>query len=50
MPEAEAALRTALAVAPAAATKFYLHGRPPWVSPELHAHMLEGLRKAGWQG
>jgi hypothetical protein len=22
----------------------------PWMRPEDHAHMLEGLRKAGWQG
>ena len=24
--------------------------RVPWMRPEDHAHMLEGLRKAGWQG
>ena len=24
--------------------------RNPWHRPEDHAHMLEGLRKAGWQG
>ena len=24
--------------------------RPPWMRPEDHAHMLEGLRKASWGG
>jgi hypothetical protein len=24
--------------------------RPPWMRPEDHAHMLEGLRKASWEG
>jgi hypothetical protein len=23
---------------------------PAWVRPENHAHMLDGLRKAGWKG
>jgi len=23
--------------------------RVPWMRPEDHAHMLDGLRKAGWQ-
>jgi hypothetical protein len=26
------------------------HQRPPWMRPEDHAHMLEGLRKASWEG
>jgi adenylate cyclase len=45
--EAKAAL--AKAIAPLA---FDLHvrNRVPWMRPEDHAHMLEGLRKAGWQG
>jgi len=28
----------------------YVGGRVPWMRLEDHAHMLEGLRKAGWQG
>jgi adenylate cyclase len=28
----------------------YVRGRVPWMRPEDHAHMLEGLRKAGWEG
>jgi adenylate cyclase len=29
---------------------FYVHGRPPWFRPVDHGHMLDGLRKAGWEG
>jgi adenylate cyclase len=29
---------------------YFVNTRPPWVRPEYHEHMLEGLRKAGWQG
>jgi adenylate cyclase len=46
--EAKVALEKAIAVAPGA-FNMYVHGRPPWIRPEDHAHMLEGLRKAGWQ-
>jgi adenylate cyclase len=28
----------------------YVRGRVPWMRPEDHAHMLAGLRKAGWVG
>jgi len=28
----------------------YVRTRPPWKRPEDHEHMLDGLRKAGWQG
>ena len=28
----------------------YASSRPPWFRPEDHVHMLDGLRKAGWQG
>jgi adenylate cyclase len=28
----------------------YVRSRPPWFRPEHHEHMLDGLRKAGWQG
>jgi adenylate cyclase len=46
--EANEALDKAVAIAPAA---FDMYVQPvPWMRPEDHAHMLEGLRKAGWQG
>jgi adenylate cyclase len=43
------ALRTALAMS---SQTFELQVRscPPWFRPEDHEHMLDGLRKAGWQG
>ena len=47
--EARDALEKAIAVAPAS-FDVYVHGRAPWFRPEDHAHMLEGLRKAGWEG
>jgi len=47
--EAKEALGKAIAVAPAAFDR-YVRGRSPWMRPEDYAHMLEGLRKAGWQG
>ncbi len=28
----------------------YARSCPPWFRPEHHEHMLDGLRKAGWQG
>jgi adenylate cyclase len=34
----------------ATASSFGKHARPPWMPPDDHAHMLEGLRKAGWKG
>jgi len=46
---ANEALKKAVAIAPAA-FDMYVRGRVPWMRPEDHAHMLEGLRKAGWQG
>ena len=46
--EAKAALKKAVAVAPAA-FEVYVRGRLPWFRPEDQAHMLEGLRKAGWR-
>jgi adenylate cyclase len=47
--EARRALDRAMARAP---TSFdvYIRGRPPWWRPEDQAHVLEGLRKAGWAG
>ena len=44
--EAGAALNRAIAVAPASFDT-YVRNRVPWMRPEDHAHMLEGLRKAG---
>jgi len=47
--EAKEALERAIAIAPGS-FDMYVRGRVPWMRPEDHAHMLEGLRKAGWQG
>jgi adenylate cyclase len=47
--EAKEALETAIAIAPGS-FDMYVRGRVPWMRPEDHAHMLEGLRKAGWEG
>jgi adenylate cyclase len=46
--EAKEALEKAIAIAPAA-FDMYVRQRVPWMRPEDHAHMLEGLRKTGWQ-
>jgi adenylate cyclase len=46
--EAKDALEKAIAIAPAA-FDMYVRGRVPWMRPEDYAHMLEGLRKAGWR-
>jgi adenylate cyclase len=47
--EAKDALDKAIALAP---TSFdmYVRSRVPWHRPEDHTHMVEGLRKAGWEG
>jgi adenylate cyclase len=47
--EARQALDKAVEVA-AASFDLYIRGRAPWWRPEDHAHVVEGLRKAGWQG
>jgi adenylate cyclase len=47
--EAREALDKAIAVAPAS-FDIYVRNRVPWMRPEDYTHMLEGLRKAGWQG
>lgn len=47
--EAKAALEKALTVSPDS-FDFQVRERPPWFRPEEHAHMLDGLRKAGWEG
>jgi adenylate cyclase len=45
--EAKEALEKAIAVAPAS-FEMYVRGAR-WHRPQDHAHMLEGLRKAGWR-
>jgi adenylate cyclase len=47
--DAKEMLNRAVAVAPAQ-FDMYVRGRAPWMRPEDHAHILEGLRKAGWLG
>jgi adenylate cyclase len=45
--EARPALEQAVTIAPAV-FDLYVRQRAPWLRPEDHAHMLDGLRKAGW--
>jgi adenylate cyclase len=47
--EANEVLGKAIAIAPGS-FDMYVHHRVPWMRPEDHAHMVEGLRKAGWEG
>ena len=47
--EAKEVLAKAISMAPASFNMFVRH-RVPWHRPEDHAHMVEGLRKAGWEG
>ncbi|HME27124.1 MAG TPA: adenylate/guanylate cyclase domain-containing protein [Acetobacteraceae bacterium] len=47
--EARAVLHKALELSPRS-FEFYTRRRPPWHRPEDYEHMLDGLRKAGWQG
>jgi adenylate cyclase len=47
--EAKEALQKAISLAPAA-FDMYVRKRVPWFRPEDHAHLVEGLRKAGWEG
>jgi len=44
--EAREALEKAIAIAPASSDS-HVRGRRPWFRPEDHAHLIEGLRKAG---
>ncbi len=46
--EANEALGRAVAIMPAS-FETNVRNRVPWMRPEDHAHMLEGLRKAGWR-
>jgi adenylate cyclase len=47
--EARDTMRQAIAVSPAAIAA-YLRSRPRWFRPEQHEHLLDGLRKARWDG
>jgi adenylate cyclase len=47
--EATEALQKAITVAPAL-FEMHVHARAQFMRPEDHAHWLEGLRKAGWEG
>ncbi|MFL6791011.1 MAG: adenylate/guanylate cyclase domain-containing protein, partial [Bradyrhizobium sp.] len=47
--EAKNALEQAISHAPAA-FDMYVRNRAPWFRPEDHAHLVKGLRKAGWKG
>jgi adenylate cyclase len=47
--EAKRALDEALAIRPASFDLF-VRNRPSYIRPEDYAHMLEGLRRAGWTG
>jgi adenylate cyclase len=47
--EAREALRRAVELSPGT-FDIYARNRPPWLRPQDHRLMLEGLRKAGWQG
>jgi adenylate cyclase len=42
-------LEKAVSRAPAA-FDMYVRKRAPWFRPEDHAHLVKGLRKAGWKG
>jgi len=46
--EAKEALEKAISLAPTA-FDMYVRKRVSWFRPEDHAHLLEGLRKAGWK-
>jgi adenylate cyclase len=47
--EAAEMLRRTINLSPSS-FDLYVRNCPPWVRPEDHEHMLDGLRKSGWQG
>jgi adenylate cyclase len=47
--EAREALHRAMTISPES-FEFNVRQRQPWFRPEDYEHMLDGLRKAGWQG
>jgi adenylate cyclase len=46
--DAKEALKQAIAIVPVS-FETNVRRRVPWMRPEDHAHMLDGLRKAGWR-
>jgi adenylate cyclase len=47
--EASEALEKAITIVPAS-FEMYVRRGVPWMRPQDHDHMLQGLRKAGWEG
>jgi adenylate cyclase len=47
--EGNTTLEQGFAVTPAVFDRIF-RARSPWIRPEDHAHLVEGLRKAGWEG
>jgi adenylate cyclase len=47
--EAREALQKAIAISPKS-FDMHVRNRTPWMRLEDHEHMLEGVRKAGWEG
>jgi adenylate cyclase len=47
--EAREALHQAMTISPES-FELTVRQRQPWLRPEDYEHMLDGLRKAGWQG
>jgi tetratricopeptide (TPR) repeat protein len=48
--EAQAVLQRAVAVVAPLSIEHYLNDRGPWMPEPFHAHLMEGLRLAGWTG
>ena len=47
--KAKEALDKAISIGPES-FDFHTKSRPPWFRPQDYEHMLDGLRKAGWEG
>jgi adenylate cyclase len=47
--EAKEELERSIAISPTALMRV-ARERPPWMRPEDHTNLVEGLRKAGWEG
>jgi adenylate cyclase len=48
--EAQDVMRRAGAVLAPLSFDDYARRRQPWMRPDDHSYMLDGLRKAGWRG